>query len=90
MKAVETEAQYQKALKKIDELMLKIGDDHRYNNPDFAEMDRLSDKVTDYEDRHYITALPPLIEVIKLKMHEMGLKQDDLAQLLEVPKSQSE
>ena len=54
MKAVETEAQYQKALKKIDELMLKIGDDHRYDNPDFAEMDRLSDKVADYEDRHYI------------------------------------
>ena len=87
MKVIETEAQYQKALKKIDELMLKIGDDHRYDNPDFAAMDRLSDKVADYEDRHYVIALPPLIEVIKLKMYEMGLKQDDLAQLLEVPKS---
>jgi HTH-type transcriptional regulator/antitoxin HigA len=87
MKTIETKAQYQEALKKIDELMAKVGDDHSYDNPEFVMMDRLSDLVADYEDKHYPVALPPLIDVIKLRMYEMGLKQDDLANLLEVPKS---
>ncbi len=87
MKAIETEAQYREALKKIDELMVKVGDNHSYDNPEFVMMDRLSDMVADYEDKHYIIELPSLIDVIKLKMYEMGLKQDDLATLLEVPKS---
>ena len=87
MKAIETEAQYQRALKKIDALLVSIGDDHNYDNPEFAEMDRLSSLVADYEDKYYPIELPPLVDVIKLKMYEMGLKQDDLARLLEVPKS---
>ena len=87
MKAVETEAQYQEALKKIDALMIKVGNHHSYDNPEFVMLDRLSDLVADYEDKHYTIELPPLIDVIKLRMYERGLKQDDLAQLLEVPKS---
>ncbi len=53
MKAIETEAQYQKALKKIDELILRVGDDQSYDNPEFVMLDRLSDMVADYEDKHY-------------------------------------
>ncbi|MGB3852762.1 MAG: helix-turn-helix domain-containing protein [Tunicatimonas sp.] len=87
MKAIETEAQYQGALKEIDKLLVSVGNDHSYDNPEFAKMDRLSDLVADYEDKHYPVELPPLVDVIKLKMYEMGLKQDDLAQLLEIPKS---
>ena len=87
MKAIETEAQYQRALKKIDALLVSIGDNYSYDNPKFVEMDRLSDLIADYEDAHYPIELPPLVDVIKLKMYEMGLKQDDLARLLEVPKS---
>lgn len=87
MRAIKTEEQYQKALKKIDELLVCVGDNHSYDNPEFVMMDRLSDRVADYEDKHYTIALPPLIDVVKLRMYEMGLKQDDLARLLEVPKS---
>ena len=87
MKPIETEAQYQEALKKIDTLMVSIGDDHNYDNPEFVRMNRLSDLVADYEDKYYPIELPPLVDVVKLKMYEMGLKQDDLAKLLEVPKS---
>ncbi len=87
MKAIETEAQYQKALKKIDALIIKVGDHHSYDNPDFITLDRLSDMVADYEDEHHTVELPLLIDVIKLRMYERGLKQDDLAKLLEVPKS---
>lgn len=60
MKPIETEAQYQKALKKINALMVSIGDNHSYDNPEFVRMDRLSDLVADYEDQHYPMELPPL------------------------------
>lgn len=87
MKTIENELQYQEALKKIDLLMVQIGDDHSFDNPEFVMMDRLSDLVADYEDKHHAIKLPSLIDVVKLRMYEMGLKQDDLAKLLGVSKS---
>jgi HTH-type transcriptional regulator/antitoxin HigA len=87
VKTIETEAQYQAVLKKIDELLVGIGNNHSYDNPKFVVMDRLSNSVADYEDKRYPIKLPLLIDVIKLRMYEMGLKQDDLAQLLEIPKN---
>lgn len=87
MKTVETKKQYEEALQKIDELLIKIGDNHNYDNPDFVMMDRLSDLVANYEDREFIIETPSLINVIKLKMYEMGLKQKDLAEKLGVPKT---
>ena len=42
----------------------------------------LSDLVADYEDRHYPIRKPTLIEVLKLRMFEMGLSQCALASLL--------
>ena len=87
MKTVETKEQYQLALQKIEVLMKKIGDNHSYDNPDFVMMDRLSDLVADYEDRAFKIETPSLIEVIKLRMYEMGLKQSELAEKLGVPKT---
>ena len=87
MRVIKTQSQYQEALKKIEKLMVKIGDDHSYDNPEFVMMDRLSDMGADYEDKYYSIKTPPLIEVIKLRMYELGLKQSDLAQKLEVPSS---
>jgi len=87
MKTVETKKQYQEALKIIDKLMVKIGDNHRYDNPDFVMMDRLSDLVADYEDKHFNIEIPTLIDTIKLRMYEMGLRQSDLAKKLGVPKA---
>lgn len=87
MRAIENQLQYEEALKKIDLLMAKIGDDHSFDNPEFVMMDRLSELVADYEDQHYAIEIPPLIDLVKLRMYEMGLKQDDLAKLLGVSKS---
>ncbi len=87
MKTIENQLQYQEALKKIDLLMAKTGDDHSFDNPEFVMMDRLSELVADYEDQHYAIEIPSLIDVVKLRMYEMGLKQDDLAKLLGVSKS---
>ncbi len=87
MKVVETKKQYEEALYKIEELMTKVSNDQNYDNPNFVMMDRLSDLVADYEDKHYHIETPSLIEVIKLRMYEMGLKQSDLAHKLGVPKT---
>jgi HTH-type transcriptional regulator/antitoxin HigA len=85
MRKVETHKEYEEAIKRIEGLMLKVGDDHSFDNPDFVMMDRISDLVADYEDKHYNIETPSLIEVIKLRMYEMGLKQSDLAERLGVP-----
>ena len=85
MKTVKTFEEYEVALKKIDLLLKKIGNDHSYDNPEFVMMDRLSDLVADYEDKKYKIENPSLIDVIKLRMYEMGLKQSDLAAKLDVP-----
>jgi len=87
MKEVKTKEQYEEALTKIDQLMVKIGDNHSYDNPEFVMMDRLSDLVANYEDKHFNIEIPTLIDAIKLRMYEMGLKQSDLAQKLGVPKT---
>ena len=79
--------EYKEALKKIDDLLEKVGDDHSYDNPEFVMLDRLSDLVADYEDANYNIEIPSLIDVIKLRMYELGLKQTDLAEKLEIPKA---
>ena len=87
MKEVKTKKQYHEALNKIDKLLVKIGDNHSYDYPEFVMMDRLSDLVAEYEEKHYKIETPSLIDVIKLKMYEMGLKQSDLAEKLDIPKT---
>lgn len=87
MKAVNTKSDYEKALQKIEELLVKVGDDQSYDNPEFVMLDRLSDLVADYEDRHYKIEMPSLVDVIKLRMYEMGINQTQLANILGTPKT---
>lgn len=87
MEAINTISQYQQALTKIDELLVTVGNNHSYDNPEFVLLDRISDLVADYEDENIKIETPPLIEVIELRMYEMGLKQIDLANKLHVPKA---
>lgn len=87
MKTIENEIDYQKALKEIDELLIKVGDKTSFDNPEFVMLDKLSDLVADYEDAHFEIEKPSLINVIKLRMYELGLKQSQLAELLDVPKT---
>ncbi len=87
MMTINNVREYNEAIKKIDDLLLKVGENHTYDNPEFVMLDRLSDLVADYEDNHYRIETPALIEVIKLRMYEKGLKQTDLAEKLKVPKT---
>ncbi len=87
MVVINTISQYQEALNKIDVLMSKVGDNLSYDNPEFVMLDSLSNLVADYEDKNIKIETPSLTDVIKLRMFEMGLKQTDLADTLQVPKA---
>lgn len=87
MKKIENKRDYQTALSKIEELLIKVGENQTFDNPEFVMLDRLSDLVADYEDMEFPIDKPSLIDVIKLRMYELGLKQTQLAELLEVPKA---
>ena len=47
----------------------------------------ISDLVADYEEEHYPIKAPSLIDVIKLRMYEMGLTQTKLSELIGVSPS---
>ncbi len=87
MKSIETKKQYELVQRQLEKLLIKLNGEFDYNNPEFVLFDRLSDLVADYEDKFYSIEGPSLIDVIKLKMYEMGLKQSDLAIKLDIPKS---
>ena len=72
-KVLKTEADYQKAIKRILEIF-----NVEEGTKETDELALLLVLVKDYEDKHI--KLPQLnpIEVIKLKMEEMGLKAKDL------------
>ena len=42
----------------------------------------ISDMVAEYEDIHYPIGKPTLIEIIKLRLYEMGITQSKLAEML--------
>lgn len=76
---IRTEADYEKALKRIDVLMDL--------NPEIGsregdELEILALLVEKYEEQHWQIATPDPIEAIKYRMEEMGLKQKDLVPII--------
>lgn len=87
MVKIENEVQYSGALKRVEELMLKLPDNVPYDDPEMVELSLLGNLVADYEEEHYGIGEPTLIDVIKLRMYEMGLNQAGLAKLLGISPS---
>ena len=77
-----TEKIYKQYLLRTEELLKTVGNSTPYNDPNFIELETISDLVADYEEKYLPVAIPSLIDVIKLRMQEQGLKQKDLAELL--------
>lgn len=75
-KVIKTEQDYQKAINRTIELF------HSEKDSEIDELELLLILVKDYEDKHIqLPSLDPL-EVIKLKMEELGLKNKDLEPLI--------
>lgn len=87
MTKIENELQYEAALKRVEELMLLLPEDTPEYDPQMVELGLLGNLVADYEDEHYPLEEPSLIDMIKLRMYEMGLTQAALSRLLDISAS---
>lgn len=82
-----TSKQYKAACKRIEELLLEVGNDTSPENDRFIELDFLSDAVAYYEEQNFPVQTPTLPEVLKLRMYEMELSQLKLSEILNVSPS---
>ncbi len=74
--------QYNSAMQRIEQLLKSVKEDTPENDINSVELVLLSNLVAGYEDEHYSITKPSLIEILKLRMFEMGLSQSALAALL--------
>ena len=82
MTRIENEMQYNSAMERINQLLKEVNDNTPEDDVRSVELVLLSNLVADYEDEHYPIKKPTLIDVLKLRMYEMGLTQSSLAALL--------
>lgn len=77
IKLIKTEADYQKALKRLEEIF-----DSKIGTIESDEADILGLLIDEYEKKQYQIDAPDPIEAIKIRMQEMHLKQVDLADVM--------
>ncbi len=77
IKLIKTEADYQKALKRLEEIF-----DAKIGTHESDEADILGLMIDEFEKKHYHIDAPDPIEAIKIRMEEMQLKQADLADVI--------
>ena len=82
MTRIENRTQYEWAAARVEQLLPLVDDSTPLNDPNCIELALLSNLVADYSDEHFAIGAPSLVDVIKLRMYEMGLTQKTLAQLL--------
>jgi HTH-type transcriptional regulator/antitoxin HigA len=87
MTKIENETQYLWAEQRVEELLPLVNDDTPTDDPKYIELVLLSNLVADYSEEHYAIGEPTLVDVIKLRMYEMGLTQANLGKLLNISAS---
>ena len=87
MTKIENQTQYEWAVKRVEELLPLVQDDTPSNDPNSIELELLSNLVADYSEEHFALGEPTLIDVLKLRMYEMGLNQKSLAELVGISPS---
>jgi HTH-type transcriptional regulator/antitoxin HigA len=84
MAKIKDENQYQFVLKRVEELMEIVTEETSSSDPIYVELDLLAALAEEYEMEHYPIGQPTLADVLKLRMYEMQLTQNSLADLLGV------
>lgn len=84
---IKTAKEYNAIVERIEVLLKGADNIENKDAKGYVELNLLSDLVADYEERIYPVKKPSLIEVIKLRMAEMGLNQKRLSELLGVSTS---
>lgn len=87
MAKIQNETAYEAAMERIEELLPLTDDNTPVTDKNLIELDLLSELVSEYEDEHYPIKLPSLVDMIKLRMYEMGINQAKLSELLGVSPS---
>lgn len=87
MTKIENQNQYEWAVKRVEELLPLVKDDTPLSDSNSIELELLSNLVADYSEEHFAFGEPTLIDVLKLRMYEMGLNQKSLAKLLGISPS---
>lgn len=87
MTKIENQAQYEWAVKRVEALLPLIDDNTPLNTPNSIELELLSNLVADYSETHFAIGEPTLVDVLKLRMYEMGLNQKSLSKLIGVSPS---
>lgn len=87
MTKIETYEQYEVFLKRVEYLLETTNEDTPLDSPEMIELDILSKLVSDYSDEHFSVGMPSLIDILKLRMFEMGLTQKALAEVIGVSTS---
>lgn len=87
MTKIENENQYEWAVARVEKLLPLVNDETPETDPNYIELVLLSNLVADYSEEHYSIGEPTLMDVIKLRMYEMGLTQASLAKLIGVSPS---
>jgi hypothetical protein len=87
MAKIQSEIAYKATMERIEELLPLVDDDTPLTDKNLIELDLLSGLVEEYEDEHYPIKVPSLVDVLKLRMYEMGINQAKLSELLGVSTS---
>ena len=87
MTKIENKVQYEWAIKRVEELLPLVDDNTPLDDPNSIELELLSNLVADYSDEHFAIGEPMLVDVLKLRMYEMGLTQKALSALIGVSPS---
>lgn len=77
IRAIKTETDYNQALKRLETIFHAPTDSEE---GDEAEI--LSILIEKYEDEHYPIEAPDPIEAIKFRMEQMGMNNNDLAEII--------
>ena len=81
------EHNYEIAMQRIEELETMVKEDTAKDNPLYIELDNLIEAVDRYEEEAYPIAKPSLVEVIKLRMYELGINKKQLSDMLGISAS---
>ena len=87
MAEINSEAQYEAIMARIEELLTKVNNETPVTNPYYLELDVISNLVEEYEEKNYPLELPTLPEIFRHEMAERGISQKELAELLNVSPS---
>ena len=78
MTKIENQAQYEWAVKRVEELLPLVKDDTPLNDPNSIELELLSNLVADYSEEHFALGEPTLVEFLNFVCTKWGLIKNHL------------